>query len=300
MSTYGKIPRTAAMTKGSAVHEKLEAEVHDLVPITCGTREEGWGMRVWNIILGLRTASENGLTRELPVFGDVRGRLVTGIIDEVLIKDGVLKIRDQKTRSTGSLPTATSPLARPARMQLMLYKDLLESMRTLPEAFISRRLRFDLHAKFGDAFLAQMSQVTELDELLEFNTLEKAFKLMRATYASIVHTISPELQVEYRNADGDVLGTRDVTYDEAWIKEKTALAMDWWEGKRVAIGVPPAEAWKCKMCEFADERCTFRLQRIREWLEKKKKEKERELSKGVEIGVALRRGGTGPAAWAGK
>lgn len=71
------------MKQGSAVHQKLEDQVHTTVPVTAETKEDKWGLRIWNVIQGLRTLRETGQTRELEIWGTVDGLVVNGIIDEL-------------------------------------------------------------------------------------------------------------------------------------------------------------------------------------------------------------------------
>lgn len=74
------------MKAGTKVHAVLEAQVHDVVPVDVTTREDSWGLRIWNVIQGLRTLRATGMTRELEVWGVVDGQVVNGIIDEIGIK----------------------------------------------------------------------------------------------------------------------------------------------------------------------------------------------------------------------
>lgn len=71
------------MKRGSTVHKVLEEQVHQVVPIDVQTREDNWGLKLWNVIQGLRTLRATGMTRELEVYGTVDGLVVTGIIDEL-------------------------------------------------------------------------------------------------------------------------------------------------------------------------------------------------------------------------
>ncbi len=71
------------MKQGTKVHERLEAEIHITVPVEVTKREDSWGLRIWNIIQGLRTLRDTGRTRELEVWGTIGGEIVNGIIDEV-------------------------------------------------------------------------------------------------------------------------------------------------------------------------------------------------------------------------
>ena len=71
------------MKQGSRVHKELEEQVHTTVKVDVKTKEDGWGLRIWNVIQGLRTLRDTGLTRELEVWGTVDGLVVNGIIDEL-------------------------------------------------------------------------------------------------------------------------------------------------------------------------------------------------------------------------
>jgi exonuclease V len=71
------------MKQGTRVHKVLEEQVHQVVPVDIQTREDGWGLRIWNIIQGLRTLRATGMTRELEIWGIVDGQVVNGVIDEV-------------------------------------------------------------------------------------------------------------------------------------------------------------------------------------------------------------------------
>ena len=71
------------MKQGSAVHKVLEEQVHQTVPVDIISKEDAWGLRIWNIIQGLKTLRETGMTRELEIWGTVNGLVVNGVIDEL-------------------------------------------------------------------------------------------------------------------------------------------------------------------------------------------------------------------------
>lgn len=71
------------MKQGSVVHKELEDQVHKTVQIDISTKEDAWGLRIWNVIQGLRTLRETGQTRELEIWGVVHGLVVNGVIDEL-------------------------------------------------------------------------------------------------------------------------------------------------------------------------------------------------------------------------
>ena len=83
LTKYGKIRATPAMKQGSSVHKVLEEQVHKEVRVEVLTKEDAFGLRLWNIIQGLRTLRATGMTRELEVFGVVEGQVMIGIIDEI-------------------------------------------------------------------------------------------------------------------------------------------------------------------------------------------------------------------------
>ncbi|OJJ50010.1 hypothetical protein ASPZODRAFT_13113 [Penicilliopsis zonata CBS 506.65] len=83
LTKYGRKKSTPAMARGSVVHKTLEDEIYTTVPVEITTKEDAWGLRVWNVIQGLRTLREFGITRELEVWGVVDGEVVNGIIDQL-------------------------------------------------------------------------------------------------------------------------------------------------------------------------------------------------------------------------
>lgn len=69
------------MKQGSKIHKKLEQQTQVEVRVEVETKEDHMGLRVWNIIQGLRGLRATGLTRELEVFSVVDGDVVVGVID---------------------------------------------------------------------------------------------------------------------------------------------------------------------------------------------------------------------------
>ena len=79
----------AAMDAGTARHDQLEREMHDVVEVQVRGREEEWGLRMVNGVVGLHELMLVGKTRELMVMGRVVRRVgervvwIMGVIDEV-------------------------------------------------------------------------------------------------------------------------------------------------------------------------------------------------------------------------
>jgi exonuclease V len=83
LTKFGKVRQTKAMKQGSGVHKVLEEQVHRVVPVDVKTKEDRFGLRMWNIIQGLRTLRRTGMTREMEVWGLVDGEVVNGVIDQI-------------------------------------------------------------------------------------------------------------------------------------------------------------------------------------------------------------------------
>ncbi|KAJ5767258.1 uncharacterized protein N7511_004874 [Penicillium nucicola] len=83
LTKHGRKKRTPAMLRGSTVHKTLEDEIYTTVPVDITTKEDAWGLRIWNIIQGLRMLREYGVTREMEVWGLVDGEIVNGVIDQL-------------------------------------------------------------------------------------------------------------------------------------------------------------------------------------------------------------------------
>lgn len=189
----GRRTRTAAMKQGSKMHQALEDEVHTTVRVDIVTKEDGFGLRLWNLIQGLRTLRESGLTRELEVWGTIDGNLVNGIIDSVSYtnpnpdfeeelssqesqmdhqkakivdyfpsketgdESPKIYLADVKTR--GSLLPVSNALLRPAKIQLLLYHRFLGDMAAgrLDYHNVFRRYGLDADDAFSDTFVAQIA-----------------------------------------------------------------------------------------------------------------------------------------------
>ena len=69
------------MKAGTRVHQTLEDQVHTTVKVQIAKKEDAFGLKLWNVIQGLRTLRDTGITREMEVWGLVDGHVVNGLID---------------------------------------------------------------------------------------------------------------------------------------------------------------------------------------------------------------------------
>ncbi|KAJ4340027.1 hypothetical protein N0V95_007609 [Ascochyta clinopodiicola] len=324
LSKFGRKPRTQAMRTGSRIHQKLEDEVHTMVPVQVRTKEDRFGLRIWNTISGLRCLRESGLTRELEVWGVIEGQVVNGIIDEVSYEcpdpaleehielsktqrsggtlplpedqpsiaqafakasgangagdawvggpepDRQIYIADVKTRGVRTKPTG--PSLRPTWMQLMLYRKLLESLSLNTVDAETVFARYDLKPlkSFTEVFLQQIGDIGPENEAASFPNLLSLWSLLVTEMQLTVppFSLSSILRAEFRYAKtGDVIGSELTVYDTAVIEKYVEEEMAWWKGAREAKGVEIEEAFKCRICDFA-ENCTWRQNKVDEAVEK--------------------------------
>ena len=117
----GRPTRTAAMKAGSKLHKTLEDQVHTVVPIATTTKEDLVAVRIVNMIQGLVTLRETGLTREFDVWGvvdlgpgsysdDERFQVVNGVIDALSYEnpDPGAKSRDRDAQLLPAIKDPTS------------------------------------------------------------------------------------------------------------------------------------------------------------------------------------------------
>lgn len=201
----GKKTRTAAMKGGSKLHQKLEDELYTTVTIEVTKKEDAFGLKLWNLIQGLRTLRDKGMTRELEVWGLVDGNVVNGVIDnlsyenpdpefeeEVRSSQGSQEpskaipndqkittffhssskpqnrqifITDVKTRASRHIPSGAA--LRPTTIQLFLYHRFLSKMAAgrLDFQQVLRRYGLDSDEQFSDTFIAQIASLH--DEIFE-------------------------------------------------------------------------------------------------------------------------------------
>ncbi|KAI9872838.1 MAG: hypothetical protein M1830_001132 [Pleopsidium flavum] len=348
LTKHGRKKRTPAMRQGSAVHKTLEDEVHKSVAVSIETKEDAWGLRIWNIIQGLRTLRDTGMTRELEIWGVIDGLVVNGVIDELSyvcpdreleeevtartahgkggkkavsadqtsitdflkspssgsgLKNSIIRdirkitkpsskiyLTDVKTRGTRSIPKGAS--FRPTLMQLMLYRHLLSNLATnrVDADVLFNRYELKSSATFTDGFITQVGSLNEvfydapaepsqsedlpassqdsLQILLDNNSLKQLWALMihefQRTMPLGFGSIGDVLKAEYRDqVDGSILGIKTFVHDDGVLKSYLEDEMRWWRGEREAQGVSIEEAYKCRICEFA-EGCTWRKAKIEE------------------------------------
>ncbi|CAG8482067.1 6781_t:CDS:2 [Funneliformis caledonium] len=266
---------TKAMRAGSKIHNELELQVHDIVTIPTKTREDLWGIKFYNVIVGLESLDTNYKTRELPIFGFVSDLFVFGIIDQVGMKkrEGEWTISDTKTRVRPFLPDQSKILPS-VKYQLMLYKKLFDALiqGAIDEEIIYQRLRLNPDLEFSSELANIIKRFGNLDKGKEKEFQPNLRNLMRIVVNNFgkFRKSSNTLEVNYKyQKDGSDIGSLYFEYEEDQITSYLTKSAKYWKGDRTPDGVPIEEAWKCQICEFADD-CEWRLNKIKELSQKKR------------------------------
>lgn len=134
----------------------------------------------------------------------------------------------------------------------------------------------------------QVQREDSLTELLEHNTLSSLWSLLISEFARTLpiklsnSPISPLLTAEFRTARttyadadksevaaGTLIGRRCFELNANKVDAYVRDEMRWWKGERETKGVEIEEAYKCRICEFA-EGCVWRETKVEEGLRKAK------------------------------
>jgi exonuclease V len=349
----GKLEPVAVNTVSEAAHKVTGAQVQKAVTVEVETKEDAFGLKIWNIIQNLRTLRTTGQAREFETWAVIEGQVVNGIIDELsyecpdevaeadLTQQNETKpkrgrpkkqkvdenqtnlktffsgsqtiesnesawlgnphanrriyLKDVKTRGSKSMPKGEASF-RPTQMQLMMYHRMLSLLasNSVPAEQVFARYALDSNATFSDMFIAQLGSIDSehgaeaaeqaevpvqdpIDELLAHNSLEKLWTLMISEFQlaipfpnkpSMPSPIGDVLMAEYRaSGSGSVIGSKTFVYDSDVLDAYLKKTMAWWNGERMPHGVEIEEAFKCRMCEFA-EVCSWRKDKVEEGVRK--------------------------------
>lgn len=207
-------------------------------------------------------------------------------------------VTDVKTRGNNFVPRDEASL-RGTYMQLMFYRHFLIQLSSgqIPREEIFGRYRVDPVAGLSDSFISQIagldfanfdpsavdpdaentppqSTPDVLDELTSHNTLTELWTLMMEEMALTIDNrttnpgVSVILQAEYRKpSTGDIIGKKIFVHDDRKFEAYKADEMSWWRGERPTKGVEVEEAFKCRLCTFA-ENCDWRKSKVEESLRK--------------------------------
>jgi exonuclease V len=237
--------RTKEMQKGGDRHEDLLEEISVLVEVRPKSFEDFIALKLSNSLVGLMQVKKDGRGREIPIFGNVNSLFVVGIIDELCINNGVLKLIDTKTRKSDSMPSVQQ--SRVTKFQMMIYKHLFDSIvhgQFKPDDFLlSYHLTKD--SMITDDFQSQIDKLNLDIEPKLAKATEQLFSEMRQ-----MHEIN-ELEIVYEHQETKkVIGEEKFEFDPIDFKQSCDFCEEFWMGKRAALPVGYKNQWKCNYCEF--------------------------------------------------
>ncbi|EHA99314.1 Defects in morphology protein 1-like protein [Heterocephalus glaber] len=234
---------------GSSIHLARELEHHDLVTIPITTKEDAWAIKFLNILIMIPTLQSEGCIREFPVFGEVEGVFLVGVIDELhYTAKEELELAELKTRKRPLLPLDAQK--KKDCFQVSLYKYIFDAMvqgKVTPASLI-RHTKLCPDKPLGPSVLRHAQQrgfsVKSLGDLMELVFL--SFTLSDLPVIDI-------LKIEYIHQEtATLLGTEIVLFEEKEVKGKVQHYIAYWMGHREPQGVDVEEAWKCRTCDYTD------------------------------------------------
>lgn len=162
----------------------------------------------------------------------------------------VAYVSDTKTRATQTIPGGSQ--FRSTALQLMFYHHLLSGLLAGDVDFpkVLENFELDGSKNFSDNFLAQIASLDSdisIEELLENSSLWGLWRILQRKLRESINTVSDTLTVNYRSQKySNIMETKTFDHDKAFLTKHLNHTIDWWEGKRPAVGVEIEEAWKCK------------------------------------------------------
>uniref|UniRef100_A0A8C3WL35 Exonuclease V n=1 Tax=Catagonus wagneri TaxID=51154 RepID=A0A8C3WL35_9CETA len=241
--------KSAVLDTGASIHLARELEVHDLVTVPITTKEDAWAIKFLNVLSMIPTLQLEGRIREFPVFGEVEGVFLVGVIDELhYTARGELELAELKTRRRPVLPLDAQK--NKDRFQVSLYKYIFDAMvqGKVTTANIIHHTKLDPEKPLGPSVLRHAQQggfsVKSLGDLMEL-----VFLTLTLSDLPVIDI----LKIEYIHQEtATVLGTEIVAFEEKEVRSKVQHYLAYWVGHREPQGVDVEEAWKCRTCNYAD------------------------------------------------
>lgn len=248
---YGK-KYTAAMRQGKKVNEALQNETYvplTVEPVTYDDFLYKLGYENYMSLLALKSV---GVCREVRIYGSVAGYKLVGQVDELKIVDGKTVVVETKTSASGA--SIDGVRSRPHIVQIMLYKRLLDDIRSRSYSFSNFSLLYRTASmKLSDTFVRGL---TSIGVKSEFINVQEVYKLMFEELCALPE-ISDRLDISYVDRySGKQVADLEVNYDPGKIGKDLMYAMRYWNGERESAPVPEEEKWKCNICKFFGKECT--------------------------------------------
>lgn len=264
---------TEEMIKGSEIHRNLEEELGPVIQVEVTTNEDSIIVYILQMYTKLALLEKLGVTRELPVIGQLQDFDCIGIIDQIEVEtneDGEkeLVITDYKTRKSRRAPTYEQK--RRNRIQMQVYWHLLHNLISGNYTQEMFKRYFEMPEKINPSkeLLKQLPDDSKqiLKKYPPHKLLDNVFSIFTE-----LPTLSQELVAKYLHQEDQT----EVHVDRTFFHEDSFdVDMDWalsyWKGERTASDSP--QNWMCNYCQFSDN-CKFFLKRYLNTESKNKKKR---------------------------
>jgi exonuclease V len=239
---------TPEMKQGKERHQALHEEITEVIRVRPDTRADLWLLHFFNAWAALVQLQQQGICREIPVFGPISGVWVVGVIDQVQTSDAqLLVLSDTKTRKKPSLPTLAQK--RTTQLQMMLYHRLWSQLTQQPDPYaVFAAIDLPVDVEASPAFVAQLSEHA-LPSPTPFAMLAHTLD----AFASAL-PLDPQMAITYEwQQDHSVIGVDTFSFSHDWLERQIQHGLPFWHGERQPTGVSEQDAWKCRFCDFAPE-----------------------------------------------
>ncbi len=257
---YGKRYATAAMKQGSKIHKELQEELETTISVEPINYADFLYKEAYENYLTLKSLNEKGIGRELKVYGLINGFKISGKIDELRHKGGKTSIAEIKTRDlNGKLGRSPSDVKhvseatmRPHRVQVMIYKRLLDDLKDKNYTFENFNKAYSVSKlALSEKFLEQL-KILGMDTSIK---IEEIYKMMFEQIYKMPQ-VSDRLELKYVDRyTGKEFAEVDIEYKKNEFDEMLKDAMGYWNGERESRPVAKDESWKCRFCKFFGNEC---------------------------------------------
>ncbi len=242
---------TAEMRKGRSMHEELENEVNEPLPLEPKSYADYLYKMLYTNGLALDALHKNKRTREVQVYGSVNGYRLVGKIDELVVHEDGVMVSEDKTKSERS--AFSEPQTRPHRVQVMLYRKMLQDLRDglYTSANFCRSYGVDRLALTPE-FTRQLDALGVAKDTRSIRSVSDIF----FEKCTKIGKLSDTVQLHYIDQfTGKTLKVMRLAYTEKEFDDIITFSMKYWNGERNATAVPFEEKWKCDYCIFFGKQC---------------------------------------------
>jgi exonuclease V len=245
---YGK-EVTEEAEIGREIHDDLHRQVADLVEVQSYTINDSIAIKFHNLSADITRLLQEGMTREIPVFGRIESLYVRGIIDELRLQKDILSLIDHKTRKSFRMPGDAQ--IRINEFQLMVYYKLLDD--SISGKFDSSDLLSHYYITESDTISEAFQRDLDKDGL----TIEPNIqKLVQYAFMILQKLPNPSemLQCRYEfQKNRKIIGIHNFNFNKQGFERDVNFLVSYWLGEREAKPVGLKNRWKCRYCTLSNK-----------------------------------------------